>query len=60
MQTSVLSLLAGHTSKFKEHLYKENVKLLDFLVKMLSSVKSAGLRSSICKALSALVLEVSS
>ena len=60
MQTSVLTLLAGHTPKFKEFLYKDNIKLLDFLVKMLSNVKNAGLRSSICKALSALVLEVRS
>ena len=57
MQLSVLSLLAGHTPKFTEHLYKENIKLLDFLVKMLD-VKNAGLRSSVCKGLSALVLEV--
>ncbi|XP_063679382.1 DNA-dependent protein kinase catalytic subunit-like isoform X2 [Bolinopsis microptera] len=59
MQTSVLTLLAEHTPKFKEFLYKDNIKLLDFLVKMLSTVKNAGLRSSICKALSALVLEMS-
>ena len=58
MQTSVLALLAGHTPKFKEYLFKDNIKLLDFLVKMLNSVKNAGLRHSICKALSALVLEV--
>lgn len=58
MQTSVLTLLAEHTPKFKELLYKDNAKLLDFLVKMLGTVKNAALRNSICNALSALVLEV--
>lgn len=58
MQTSVLKLLSTHTNKFKGYFFKDNVKLLDFLVKMLGSVKNAGLRSCVCSALSALVLEV--
>lgn len=58
MQTSVLTLLSKHTPKFKKYLYDDNIKLLDFLVKMLKTVKNAALRSSICKALSALVSEV--
>ena len=57
MQISVLSLLATHTLKFKEYLYTDNTKLLGYLVKMLS-VKNAGLRNSVYKALSALVMEV--
>lgn len=59
MQISVLRLLSAHTCKFAPSLPEHNVKLFDYLVKMLESVKNAGLRSSVCRALSALTAEVS-